>query len=132
MQLGEGLLQSDSVLVVARDVTGTARARSVGIQCLVHGIQNLLVASHAEVVIGAPDSHTLFGRRSVGTRELLGETVDVVEIAVRLVLVLLLKLRIVKALVIVRLVGRRIGGTAEGGLGSGGRRAQRIGGVMVS
>jgi len=90
VQLGKRILQGDGVLVVARDVPGTTGTGTVGIQGTVHGLQNLRIAAHAEIVIRAPDRHTLLLRGGVGPREFLGQPVDVVEVAVRLVLVLLL------------------------------------------
>jgi hypothetical protein len=53
----------------------------------------------------------------MGSRKLLGQAVDVVEIAVRLVLVLLLELVVVKATVIETWGWRRIGSWACIGIG---------------
>ena len=130
MKFGQSVLQLHGVLVVTRDVTGTTSASSVCFQSLVHGLQDLAVASHAKVVIGAPDGHALLGGGSVGAGKFLGQTVDVVEVAVRLVLVLLLQFAIVKG-VVVKSGGGGCGIwvlRADCGLGSGGgaERASKV------
>jgi hypothetical protein len=54
----------------------------------------------------------------VGPRELLGQTIDVVEVAVRLVLVLLLQLAVIEGIVVEVAVARGLGaGTADRGIG---------------
>lgn len=88
------------MLVVARNVSGSSSASSILIQTPMHSLQDLLISSHSEVIVGAPYSHTLVLLVLVGLRKLLGQTIDIVEIPVRLVLALLLKLGIVETLVI--------------------------------
>lgn len=87
-----------------------------------HSLEHLGVPAHPEVVIGAPDRHAFFRRTSVGTRELLREPVDVVEIPVRLVLVLLLKLGIVETLIVEPTIERCGAVSAWGCSGNGIRR----------
>lgn len=65
-----------------------------------HSIEDMLVTAHAEIIIGAPDSDKLLGHRHVGTRKLLRKTIDVVEVAIRFVLVLLVKFCFVEILVV--------------------------------
>lgn len=65
-----------------------------------HSIENMLVAAHAKVIVGAPDSHTFLRHRHMSTRKLLRKAVDVIEVAIRFVLVLLVELILVKLLVI--------------------------------
>jgi hypothetical protein len=88
------------MLVVSRDVSGSASTGSVFFKSFMHSLQDLRVSAHAKVIIGAPhgDSLILVGHVSAG--KLFGETVDVVEVAVGLILVLLVKLRIVESLVV--------------------------------
>ena len=70
------------MLIVAADIAGAASPSSVSVKSLVHGVQDVSVATHAEVVIGAPDCDSFVLLRHVGTREFLGQAVDVVEVAV--------------------------------------------------
>lgn len=65
----------------------------------------------------------------MGPRELLGEAIDVVEVAVGLVLVLLLQFHVIEVIVVEPLVGWGFrAGTANCGVGGGGRgRPKRIG-----
>jgi hypothetical protein len=72
----------------------------------------LWIAAHAEIVVGAPYSHTLVGVLGVSFREFLGQAVDIVEVAVRLVLVLLVKLGFVETFII------KFGGDWGSGLSS--------------
>jgi len=65
-----------------------------------HSFQNLGVSAHAEIVIGTPDGDFLVLVVLMSAGKLLGETVDVVEVAVGLVLVLLVQLGLVESLVI--------------------------------
>lgn len=123
VELCNCVLQCYSVLVVSGDVSGTSGTSSVVVQGLVHRLEYVWVASHAEVVVGAPDSHLVLRGLLVGTRKFLGQSVDVVEVAIRLVLVLLVQLIVVKAFVVERRGswgGRRcdIGGLNIGGLQS--------------
>jgi hypothetical protein len=66
----------------------------------VHGGQHFRVAAHSEIVIRAPHGHPLFDRGGVSTGEFLGETIDVVEVAVGLVLVFLLQFALVESIVV--------------------------------
>lgn len=106
MEFGTSRLQPNSMLVVTGNVSGPAGSGSVHIEGLMHGLQNLWVSTHAEVVIGTPDGYTLIPGGHMGLGKLLSETIDVVEVPVGLVLVLLVKLRIVESFV-VKLRGRR-------------------------
>jgi len=123
VQPGDGVLKSDRMLVVAGDVAGASRPGTVIVQRAVHGLQHLRIAAHAEIVVGAPHRHTLLRRGRVGAGELLRKTVDVVEVAVRLVLVLLLQLAAVEAFVV------EAGG--RGGMGAGTREGFRALGRRV-
>lgn len=100
VQVGQALFESDGMLVVTRDVSCTASTSTIHIQGLMHGLQDMLVAAHAEVVVGAPDGDLLLGGGHVCSRELFGHAVDVVEVTVRLVLVLLVQLVGVELLVV--------------------------------
>lgn len=82
-----------------------------------HGLQNVLVATHAEVIVGAPDGDSLFLCRRMCARELLGKSIDVVKVTVRLVLVLLVELVVVEFLVIETWGRRRSGLGASVGVG---------------
>lgn len=54
----------------------------------------------------------------MGAREFLGQSIDVVKVAVRLVLVLLLQLSVIEAIVVEMLIARGLGtGTADCGIG---------------
>lgn len=100
MELRDGVLEFDSMLVVTRDISCATGTGAVLIEGVVHGLEHMLVAAHAEVVVGAPDCDLLLLGGHVGTGELLGQTVDVIEVAVRLVLVLLLQLVLVELLIV--------------------------------
>ena len=50
-----------------------------------HRFQDLRIAAHAQIIIGAPDCHFVFFRLGVGERKLSCETIDVVEQSVGLV-----------------------------------------------
>lgn len=65
-----------------------------------HRLQHGWVTAHAKVVIGAPNRDLVLGRFFVGSREFLGQSVDVVEVAVGLVLVLLVQLALIVRLVV--------------------------------
>lgn len=82
------------------DISRSACSSTIFIQRLVHGLQDLRVAAHAQVIIGAPDrdSFRLVGHMRAG--KLLCKTVDVIEVAVGLVFVLLIEFLIVEFLVI--------------------------------
>ena len=88
------------MLVVARDITGPSGAGSIGIQCLMHGLQNLGVSTHTQVIVRAPDRNPLIAGCHVGLWKLLGEAVDVIEIPVRFVLVFLFEFGIVESFVV--------------------------------
>jgi hypothetical protein len=105
VELGNGALEFHRMLVVARDVPGTTGAGAVLVEGLVHPAQDVGVAAHAEIVVGAPDGDALVLVGHVGAGELLGQAVDVVEVAVGLVLVLLVELGIVVGLVVELCVG---------------------------
>jgi hypothetical protein len=88
------------MLVVARDIPGSSCTGSVFVKSFMHSLQNLGVSAHAEIVIGTPDGDFLVLVVLVSAGELLGETVDVVEVAIGLVLVLLVQFGLVESLVI--------------------------------
>lgn len=63
----------------------------------------------------------------MGPRELLGETVDVVEVPIGLVLVLLFQLGVVEVIIVVTTGDGCLGaGAADRGLGGGRGRANRV------
>jgi hypothetical protein len=88
------------MLIVSRDISSATGSSTIIIQCFMHLLQNMLVTTHSQVVIGAPyDDFVLFvGHMS--SRKLLSQAIDVVKVAVRLVLVLLIKFRLVESLII--------------------------------
>ena len=100
MQIRKCGLQANGMLVVARNIPGSSCTGSVFVKSFMHGLQNLGIPAHAEIVVGTPDGDFLVLVVLVGAGELLGETVDVVEVAVGLVLVLLVQLGLVESLVI--------------------------------
>ena len=100
MQFRKCGLQANGMLVVARNIPGSSCTGSVFVKSFMHGLQNLGIPAHAEIVVGTPDGDFLVLVVLVGAGELLGETVDVVEVAVGLVLVLLVQLGLVESLVI--------------------------------
>jgi hypothetical protein len=65
-----------------------------------HGVEDMLVATHAEIVIGAPHRHSFILLCHVSAGEFLGETIDIIEIAVGFVLVLFVQLVLVKLFII--------------------------------
>lgn len=108
------------MLIVARDISGSASTRAVVVQGLVHRLQHLGVAAHAEVVVGAPYGDLLVLGFLVGAREFLGQAIDIVEVAVRLVLVLLVQLILIESLIVEFLGVRSSGLSSIEGLGGGG------------
>ena len=126
MQFRNGVFQSHCVLVVAGNISSSSSTSSVIIKGLVHGLQDVWVAAHAEVVVGTPHCHFLLLVGQMGARELLCHAIDVVEVAVRLVLVLLVELIVVEALIVEFLRLRIVRVCNRGGLCSrwllGGRR----------
>jgi hypothetical protein len=112
VEFSNGRLQGYGMLVVSGDVPSSTGTGAIRIKSLMHGLDHLGIAAHTKVVIGAPHSHTLVGVLGVGFGEFLGQTVDVVEVAVRLVLVLLVELGLVEALVV------KFGSDGGGGLSS--------------
>jgi hypothetical protein len=100
VQLCDRLLKTNSMLVVTRNVPSATSASTVHVQSLVHLVQDFRVLSHSEVIVRAPHRNLLFLGSHVGLREFLRKTVDVVEVAVTLVLVLLVQLVLVEGLVI--------------------------------
>jgi hypothetical protein len=88
------------MLIVSGDISGSARSGTIFIKCFMHSLQNLRVASHAKIIIRAPDCNPLVLVGHVCAGELLGQTIDVIEVAVRLVFVLLVEFGIVEFFVI--------------------------------
>ena len=98
--MSESLFESHSVLVVTGNVARAASTRAIFVKSFMHGFQDVFVATHAQIVIGAPHRDSLvFGGR-VGTREFFGKAIDVVEVAVGFVLMLFVELAGVKRRVI--------------------------------
>lgn len=81
---------------------------------VLHGLEDNGVVAHTQIVIRTPYLHLGLGVSGVGDREFGGETVDVVEVTVRVVVVLLLQLSSVEALVV-----ETSGAGSGGGLGNG-------------
>ena len=106
MQLRQRRLQLHRMLVVAGDVAGAARSGAVLVQRAMHRLQHLPVTAHAQVVVGAPHRHFLLWRRHVRAGEFLCQPIDVVEVAVRLIAVLLIQLALIERF-IVELARRR-------------------------
>lgn len=116
------------MLVVAGDVARATSAGPVSIERLVHRLQHLRIAAHAQIVVRAPDRHALLRGGRVGPRKLLGEPVDVVEVAVRFVLVLLLQFAVVERTIIKWRTDRRTRSwSADRGFGGSGGRGNRVG-----
>ena len=55
MQIGQFKLKLDMVMGGAGDIARTARARTVGINGFVHGLQNHRILALAQIVVGTPD-----------------------------------------------------------------------------
>lgn len=103
------------MLIVTGNVSGPACAGTVFVEGLMHGSQDMRVAAHTEIVVGAPNSHSFILVRHVCAGEFLGEAIDVVEVAVRLVLVLLLQLGVVELFIVE--LGSRLVSSSNGRLG---------------
>lgn len=88
------------MLVMTRNIPCSTSSSSIFIKGLMHSLQHLWVASHAEIIIGTPHGDPLTLVCHVGLRKLLCETIDVIEIAIRFVLMLLLDFRIVETIVV--------------------------------
>ncbi len=99
MKLSNGLLDGLDVSIVAGNVTCTTSASAVLVQGFLHSLENSGVAAHVLVVIGAPNSDLVGLGRQMTLGSISGETIDVVEVAVRLVGVLGLELIVVEALI---------------------------------
>ena len=67
---------------------------------LLHAFNKNWASTHSKIIIGTPNRDFILRTSSVGTGELLGQTVDVVEVAITLIFVLLLQLMIVKRFII--------------------------------
>ena len=100
VQLRQLRLESEGVLVVARDVARAAGPGAVAVQRRVHRAEHLRVAAHAQVIVGAPYGHTFLRIGHVGAGELLRQAIDVVEVTIGLVGVLLGQLGVVEAVVV--------------------------------
>lgn len=118
MQFRNRCLEAHGMLIVTGDISGSSCASTIFIQCFVHRLQDLGISSHAKIIIGAPDRDSLVLVRHVRLREFLRKAIDVVEVAVRLILMLLVQLGIVKLLVIeldgILVVGSRVLGRLTG------------------
>ena len=88
------------MLIVAGDVSGSACASTILIKSFVHGLQDLRIASHSQIIVGTPNRDPLFLAGHMCSRKFLGEAIDVVEVAVGFIFVLLVQLMIVELLVI--------------------------------
>lgn len=60
----------------------------------------MFVPTHAKVVVGAPDGDALLWDRHMRTRELFRQSIDVIEVAVRFVLVLLVQLIVIETIIV--------------------------------
>ena len=100
VKLRQSLLQGHGVLIVSRNVSGPASSSSVHVESFVHGFEDVLVATHTQVIVGAPDRDSFVLGGHVGSWKFLGQTVDVVEVAVGLVSMLLVQLRVVVTLIV--------------------------------
>ena len=67
---------------------------------LLHRRQDLGMLGHAKVVIRTPNSNLFLFLCRVAARKLFSESIDIVEVAIRLVLVFLVKLGAIKRLVV--------------------------------
>ena len=65
-----------------------------------HGLQDMPISAHPEVIVGAPDRDSLLLCRHMSTRKFFGKAIDVVEVPVRLVLVLLVEFVVVEMFVV--------------------------------
>ena len=88
------------MLVVTGNVACTSSTGSVVVECIVHTLQHMRVTTHTEIVIGTPDGHSVLRGGHMCPRKLLGQTVDIVEVAVGLVLELFVQLASVEALIV--------------------------------
>ena len=68
--------------VGAGDVARAAGAGAVLADGGDHGVPHGRVLAHAEIVVGAPHSHFFLSSCHMGAGEFLGQTIDVVEVAV--------------------------------------------------
>lgn len=82
VEISQSLLECDSMLVVPGDVSSSTCTSAVLFKGGMHSVEYVLIAAHAEVVIGTPDSDSLMLLCHVRARELLSQSVDVVEVAV--------------------------------------------------
>src|SRR6185312_10048118 len=80
----EFMLELDQGMVVARDVTGAARAGPGAGRGLDHGADHLGVLAHAEIVVGAPHHDAALALRGMpgGERETAGDTLKIGEYAI--------------------------------------------------
>lgn len=67
---------------------------------VLHGFEDNRVVSHAEVIVGAPNLDLILDILGVGKWEFVRKPINIVEVAVRLVLVLLLELCCEKMVVV--------------------------------
>ena len=63
MEIGEFLLKQNMVVVGARNIPGASRTRATVINGLLHRLNHFWMLAHAEIIVGAPDSHFL---RTIG------------------------------------------------------------------
>ena len=80
-----------------------------------HGLENVWITAHAEIVVGAPDGDLFVAAGHVSAREFLRETIDVVEVAVGFVFVLFVEFGAIEGFVVVFFNDRCSGfGTGHG------------------
>lgn len=74
------------MLIMSGDVASSSGTDAVLVDGLMYGSEHMRIAAHAKIIIRTPYGHTIIGAPTMSERELLGESIDAVEIAVRPVL----------------------------------------------
>lgn len=100
MKFGNRGLQAYSMLIVAGDISGSTGTCAVFIKRGMHSLQNLRIPTHPQIIVGTPNRDPLILVAHMSAGKFLGQAIDVVEVAIGLVLVFLLKLGIVEFLIV--------------------------------
>src|SRR5579862_3480566 len=100
MEFSNGFFESHGMLIVTRNVSSSTRTGPILVKGFMHSLQDLRIAAHSEIIIGAPHSDTLINVRHMRLGKFFGQAIDIVEVAVGLILVLLIKLGIIEGLVV--------------------------------